>query len=301
VQVDLLLGPREATVTNVLRRLYNTTYDVLHYAGHCAFDEKEPLKSGWLFSGGKFLTANELRRIDMVPKFVFSNACESGVTPDRSEQADTALAPSFAEAFFERGVSNFVCTAWPINDIAAREFALTLYAHLVGVKRPAETETAGIRERRTTRPTRVEPIPMYSAMQQARKAIAETVYGVRSWGAYQHYGNPWLQLFRGTASTPASEASARKATGSREPRRQTRGPASGSDLKSERGRGSGPSPEGPRGKPLGEAPSYEPELIEAKADAPKDVRRHAPANKETGDMFGQRGGKANTSRQRRRR
>jgi hypothetical protein len=31
---------------------------------------------------------HELSRIDHIPKFVFSNACELGITPDRSEQRD---------------------------------------------------------------------------------------------------------------------------------------------------------------------------------------------------------------------
>ena len=54
--------------------------------------------------------------MDRIPKFVFSNACESGVTVDDPGAATTGLAPSFAHAFFARGVSNFVCTAWPVND-----------------------------------------------------------------------------------------------------------------------------------------------------------------------------------------
>ena len=31
------------------------------------------------------LSANELSRVDRVPSFVFSNACESGITPSRSD------------------------------------------------------------------------------------------------------------------------------------------------------------------------------------------------------------------------
>ena len=30
--------------------------------------------------------------------------------------------PPFAEAFFERGVANFICTAWPVDDVAAPGF-----------------------------------------------------------------------------------------------------------------------------------------------------------------------------------
>ena len=36
---------------------------------------------------------------------------------------------------------------------------------------------------------------MYAAMRDARRAIATTPNGVRTWGAYQHYGNPYLRFF----------------------------------------------------------------------------------------------------------
>src|SRR3954451_19292519 len=111
------------------------SFDLLHFAGHCVYDPSDPLTSGWVFSNGERISANELKRIDRVPKFVFSNACESGVTPDRPELRSPDLAPNFAESFFARGVSNFVCTAWPVDDVAARQFALELYMGLLGLAR----------------------------------------------------------------------------------------------------------------------------------------------------------------------
>src|SRR5690606_15036419 len=119
IEVKRLFGPRDATRRNVLREVLLHSYDVLHFAGHCVYDEERPAESGWLFSHGQILSAYELDRIDRVPKFVVSNACESGITPDRAEERNAHLAPGFAEAFFKRGVANFVCTAWPIDDIAA--------------------------------------------------------------------------------------------------------------------------------------------------------------------------------------
>ena len=118
-----------------------------------------------------------------MPKFVFSNACESGVTTMRPEQRDPRFAPSFAEAVFLRGVSNFICTAWPVDDAAARHFAQTLYAHLLNV---VPRSQAG----------RVEPqLTMHQAMRAARLAIATTPAGETTWGAYQHYGNPNHRFF----------------------------------------------------------------------------------------------------------
>lgn len=186
VKVVRLFGPVEATRTNVLRELMVRQYDVLHFAGHCMYDKKDPSSSGWIFNmkRDERLSANELKRIDRIPKFVFSNACESGITPDRSRERTVDLAPSFAEAFFMRGVANFVCTAWPVDDLAARMFSLTLYSGLLGI---AIGEDGSY--------SRKDPRPMHYSMREARKAIARTEEGVATWGAYQHYGNPYFQLF----------------------------------------------------------------------------------------------------------
>jgi pimeloyl-ACP methyl ester carboxylesterase len=198
VEVVHLEGPHEASRTAVVRHLMLRSYDVVHFAGHCVYNELDPAASGWLFSGGEILSARELRRIDRIPRFIFSNACQSGVTPERTGERSVDLAPSFAEAFFERGVSNFVCTAWPINDVAARVFALTLYGHLLGI-RPFP-------KRRSERRSKAM-LEMYRAMMEARRALTrpEHGYGALTWGAYQHYGNPFFRLFSGKTMTFGNE------------------------------------------------------------------------------------------------
>lgn len=72
ISVCQLIGPHQATRANVLRHLMTHTYDVLHFAGHCIYDEGNPAMSGWLFSNGERFTAYELARVDRVPGFVFS-------------------------------------------------------------------------------------------------------------------------------------------------------------------------------------------------------------------------------------
>lgn len=182
VEVVRLIGPA-ATRTTVLSRLMLHTFDVLHFAGHCVYDAADPAASGWIFSNGKRLSARELSRVDRIPKFVFSNACESGITPDRCGERSADLAPSFAEAFFARGVSNFVCTAWPVDDVGAKTFALQLYAGLLNLTGDGKKNEDKTRQR------------MHAAMQQARLRVAEGGWSVQTWGAYQHYGNPYLRFF----------------------------------------------------------------------------------------------------------
>jgi hypothetical protein len=178
VEVVRLFGPRQATREAVLARLMLERFHVLHFAGHCVYDKDDPAASGWIFTGKERLAARELRRIDRIPEFVFSNACESGITPDRAGNRSVELAPSFAEAFFERGVANFVCTAWPVGDEAARHFAEYVYGALLGLP---EAGPDG-------------PQPMYKAMRHARSTVASEPSGGRSWGAYQHYGDPLYRL-----------------------------------------------------------------------------------------------------------
>ncbi|MBC7791645.1 MAG: CHAT domain-containing protein [Anaerolineae bacterium] len=222
VEVVRLFGPREATRANVLGHLFLKQFDVLHFAGHCQYTRNEPGRSGWIFGDGELLSANELNRIDRIPKFVFSNACESGITPDDAERRDSGLAPNFAESFFARGVSNFVCTAWPVDDLAAHEFAATMYANLLGLSREAESASAAsvkARPHRKNASTERErattwngPQQMHVAMRAARLAIAHTPGGVTTWGAYQHYGDPNFRLFEwGVSAEPVVGRKKRKA------------------------------------------------------------------------------------------
>jgi hypothetical protein len=175
VEVESLIGPNNATCIQVLKRLLTQSYDILHYSGHCEFVKNDPPSSGWLFSGGLKLSANELMRVDRVPAFVFSNACESGVTPSRPDLRTPELAPSFAEAFFERGVKNFVCTAWPVQDNSAALFASQFYENLLGKE--------GAR-----------PAYMYEAMIAARAAVQDKFGAPQGWAAYQHYGSPYFKI-----------------------------------------------------------------------------------------------------------
>jgi hypothetical protein len=168
-----LIGPSKATTLDVLLNISDQPpFDVLHYAGHCVYDEANPARSGLLFSNDDRLTADDLSQIDRTPKFVFANACESGIMPSRPDLSSPELPATFAEAFFKKGVANFICTAWPVSDAAAGDFAEELYRYLLGDGIPA--------------------VEMYEALRAARQCISTT----SSWGAYQHYGDPYFRLMR---------------------------------------------------------------------------------------------------------
>jgi CHAT domain len=181
IEIISLRGPDEATRTDVLGMLMERSFDVLHFAGHSIYMEKgRRTVSGWVFSNGENLTASELDRLDRVPEFVFSNSCRSAEMPEQGRSSGAA--PTLAASFFARGVGNFVCTGWPIDDGAGLEFARVLYSSLLGLER-----RQGVWARR-------ERKPMSEAMREARVALATTPRGTTIWGAYQHYGNPHGRL-----------------------------------------------------------------------------------------------------------
>jgi CHAT domain-containing protein len=66
-----------------------------------------------------------------------------------------------AEAFFERGIQNYLGAGWPVADDAAVKFAATFY------ERVLDAETLG------------------QALSAARTAILDEG---PTWGAYHHYG-----------------------------------------------------------------------------------------------------------------
>ncbi len=206
VEVVRLFGPGQATRVAVLDQLINHRFEIMHFAGHCFFNEKNPPLSGWVFTGGKVLSANELNRIDRIPRFMFSNACESGITPDRAGKRSALMAPSFAEAFFARGVANFICTAWPIDDAAALDFSRRFYRGILGLRGagiPAES--------------------LHEAMREARREIALLGSGgMQTWGAYQHYGDPNLRLIPRGSETSTKTVGLTRPKSARRPRRKKR-------------------------------------------------------------------------------
>ncbi|HEX5865188.1 MAG TPA: CHAT domain-containing protein, partial [Casimicrobiaceae bacterium] len=164
-------------------------FDLLHYAGHGDFDPDAPdERAGWVFAE-QLLTSREIERVDTVPALIVANACLSGLVSDvRADSSaaragpargtDDLLLPGLADEFFRRGVRNYVGTAWEVNDTGAIMFAKILYENLLP-KNPGEPGGTSLGE----------------ALLKARLALKdeEATFGAL-WAAYQHYGDPDLQL-----------------------------------------------------------------------------------------------------------
>jgi pimeloyl-ACP methyl ester carboxylesterase len=184
------LGVPPATRIDVLDRLLEGGWDILHYAGHGDFLPDEPDRAGWVFQDG-LLTSRELERMDTAPRLVVSNAClsslTSGVGPGGTVlgRSDAQLVATLADEFFRRGVRDYIGTAWEVNDEGAILFAEVLYEALLTGANP--------------------DCSIGAAMLTARRALAgkEEVFGAL-WAAYQHYGDPTAALIDVTVAPPAA-------------------------------------------------------------------------------------------------
>jgi len=164
LEVVSRIGADECDPVEILALILNEEFDIVHFAGHGVFDEANPAHSGWVLGRDCILSAQEIFRARRVPRLVFANACFSAVVREgpalTADEMNRHLA-GLAEAFFERGIQNYIGTGWPVADDPAVTFATTFYEETL------KGETLG------------------EALALAREKILSEG---STWGAYQHYG-----------------------------------------------------------------------------------------------------------------
>jgi hypothetical protein len=172
------IGALECDPVEILALLLSEEFDIVHFAGHGVFDQQNAHLRGWVFSRDLILGARDIFRARQVPRLIFANACFSAVVrpgaAPSSDDLNRQLA-GLAEAFFERGVQNYIGSGWPVDDAAAVAFAQNFYECLLA------GDTLG------------------HSLSAARRSI----FGQGStWGAYQHYGRASTKLVLTSAATP---------------------------------------------------------------------------------------------------
>jgi len=164
------IGAGECDPVEILALILSGDFDVIHYAGHGLFDVQKPDLSGWMFGKELILSAREIFRARQVPRLVFANACFSAVVrPGQAfsaEESNRQLA-GLAEAFFERGVPNYLGSGWPVGDLEAVRFATEFYRKALSGE------------------------VLSTAIAAGREAI---LHQGSTWGAYQHYGQAGSRL-----------------------------------------------------------------------------------------------------------
>lgn len=158
----------EATRANILGALDSGRFDMIHYAGHAAFNEGERWRSGIKCADGAILNARDLAGLSQLPAVMIFNACESAMVRSAQERQQVDFQGSFAEAAITAGISHYIGTYWQVGDADAASFAEVFYAQMMSGRMIGD------------------------AIVEARNAIYGRPGSV-DWLNYIHYGN---RLFR---------------------------------------------------------------------------------------------------------
>jgi len=153
-----------------LSRALNEDWDVLHYAGHAAYDEERHGASGLILQDGT-LTADDLSTRRYLPRLVVANACQSAKSDgDLFDGAPPTR--DLVAGLLGAGARAVVGSMWKVGDAAAATFGTSFYAALAG-------GAAGA------------PTPVGDAVAAARAAVAREHPDDPAWGGYALYGSPW--------------------------------------------------------------------------------------------------------------
>lgn len=166
------IGSSACDPVDILSLILSDEFDIIHFAGHGIFDESDPANSGWIFGRDRIISAQEIFRARRVPRLVFANACFSaglrkGVALT-TEESNRQLA-GIAEAFFERGIQNYIGAGWPVDDTESVIFAETFYDEVL------------------------KGNMLGDSLSEARRKILNRG---STWGAYQHYGHAMATIIR---------------------------------------------------------------------------------------------------------
>ncbi|TBR17269.1 tetratricopeptide repeat protein, partial [bacterium] len=116
-------------------------YDIVHFAGHCEYDSKDPHGTGWVLSDRIFSTKDILIMGEdySLPSLVFSNACQSAKSSADTISLDYQTKTySLASAFLFSGVRHYIGTSRKIEDQVSFIFAKEFYSQLIRHKAVGE-------------------------------------------------------------------------------------------------------------------------------------------------------------------
>jgi CHAT domain-containing protein len=124
-----LLNDEAATETAVKAALAEA-YQVLHFSGHGAYDQKHPNLSAIFLSGEDRLTSEEIASLSLSSYVLaYINACETGITD--METIDTEYV-GLVSAFLRAGVAQVISSLWPVNDESSALLGIKFYQEYLG-------------------------------------------------------------------------------------------------------------------------------------------------------------------------
>ena len=177
------ISGKDATVDRLLDVLEEGYFDVIHYAGYATFNVKNPEYSAIRLHDEDITAKYLLNVIDIPPKIVFMNACESASSSDIYYLEYGGKLTGLASAFISAGVDAYIGALWPVADDIAAELAISFYSQLL------RGETVG------------------KALRKAKLEIYKKYNDFLTWAAFILYGDPTLTLLE-----PKKQSSSLKGT-----------------------------------------------------------------------------------------
>ena len=176
---DTLIGPRECSYLNIMNRLSEGGYDVIHYCGHaCTLPERQC--SAIVLANRQLLMAEEICRVMRGNPVAFLNACHTSIITDApaaprgvgrslsSAQNVRSLAQAFVHGNRVGRGRAVIGSMWWLHDDVARGLARSFYEQLL------RGQTLG------------------ESLRLARCHVEQTARDPALWSCYVLFGDPLL-------------------------------------------------------------------------------------------------------------
>ena len=180
IEIQLLMGS-EATGSALNDALRGGAFDVIHYAGHAAFERQDPELSGLLLHDNEVFFAQKIQRPGGGPAACIPERLRVEPHSQRAGRSNHGLprgkAEGLASAFVYGGALSCIGALWPVYDQGAADFAVGFYNRLL------EGNLVG------------------EALRLARKEIRRQRPDEINWASYVLYGDPTFRLARPSEAT----------------------------------------------------------------------------------------------------
>ena len=107
----------------------NLDADIIHFACHGKFFDKDPLNSGLFMQDNQMITAREImsnQTLKINAKLVTLSACETGVSENKPGDELIGL----PRAFLSAGADSVAVSLWRVNSTSTKEIMLEFYTNL---------------------------------------------------------------------------------------------------------------------------------------------------------------------------
>jgi len=173
---EIKIDFKSSNIDSFYVKKYIRDYDIIHFAGHCEYDEANSKNTGWQLAEGRF-SIKDIHTLSgsslSMPTLVFSNACHSAQIASGVVEKDyQEKTYSLAAAFLFSGVRHYIGAIWKIEDGPGFIFAKYFYSQLIKSR------------------------PIGESVRLARlKLVKDTGISGLSWAGYILYGDPGYILF----------------------------------------------------------------------------------------------------------